>query len=677
MITGNRQTPAASHQTPVDHEAASTTCSAPQDGPASQTERNRGDSMTQRERPSLETAEAPACGPAPLAPVVFAASASPSFWEQWYAQAGPEQRQQVLELARQQGVLCSTQLPAVQPAAPQRSLIADLLAGVSVRDRIEPLEPSPLDPIDTQLDEVQHQAVARALATPDIALIQGYPGSGKTRVVAELLRQSDRLGTRVLFVAPTAAAIDRTLERLASDPSMRLLRCLGNEETPTACVSRLSLPGRLRLYDEQTLPTARRALDEARATLTARTQDGQTWDRLAELVDSQTRLAADLATLEALPADDHSLVADIERTTWQARAAYYSEESRQLDDRIAQVRRELDRLSGERKQCEVQLQSLLPLAEARQHGRWWSTAYWRSFGHGNLQPRIEEIQSQCARSAEQLDALQHESDELAQKRQQLDARREQERKQVVEAELARRQGERETRLTELRQRLIEAQTRYRSACEGMCPGTTRPDKACLDSLTSARAAWQQQLAHDEQEVALRARWLDALEQTRPALPAHLAGSARIVATPLAALPADASGFDLLVVEEADRLSEADLLALSRRARRWVLVGEPLLELPQIPSPRRAVTRARRSPGSGRRFMPTRAGSNRAGNGLTAGSSLISEPSPRRWSAGCNTSQSSTAPKSNWGSSHHPGRSRESSGSVFPPTSRLRMPARFC
>src|SRR5207237_8359487 len=33
-------------------------------------------------------------------------------------------------------------------------------------------------------------------------------------------------------------------------------------------------------------------------------------------------------------------------------------------------------------------------------------------------------------------------------------------------------------------------------------------------------------------------------------------------------------FDLRVLDEADRVTEAELLNLSRRARRWVLVGEP-------------------------------------------------------------------------------------------------------
>src|SRR5262245_16762935 len=213
MTKCNRQTPAAIEPLAREENGRA---AVPQG-----TDRNRGDSMTRRDNPSSDSADVqPARSPAPLTaplpPVVFAAC-SESFWERWYAQADPEQRQQVIELARQQGVLCSAQLPAAE--APSRQPLADLLSDPAPRARLQPLDPPPISPIDADLDEAQRLAVARALATPDVALILGHAGSGKTRVVAELLRQADRQGQRVLFVAPTAAAIDRALERLAGDPS--------------------------------------------------------------------------------------------------------------------------------------------------------------------------------------------------------------------------------------------------------------------------------------------------------------------------------------------------------------------------------------------------------------------------------------------------------------------------
>src|SRR5262249_41385238 len=34
-----------------------------------------------------------------------------------------------------------------------------------------------------------------------------------------------------------------------------------------------------------------------------------------------------------------------------------------------------------------------------------------------------------------------------------------------------------------------------------------------------------------------------------------------------------AGFDVLILEDAERISEADFLKVARRARRWVLIGE--------------------------------------------------------------------------------------------------------
>src|SRR5262249_45008464 len=94
-----------------------------------------------------------------------------------------------------------------------------------------------------------------------------------------------------------------------------------------------------------------------------------------------------------------------------------------------------------------------------------------------------------------------------------------------------------------------------------------------------------------QEVSLRQRWLDALQQAQATLPAQLAANARIVAATVTGLPGDplfgdpaaASPFDPLVIDEAHRLGEAELIALASRARRWVLVGDVAAELP-VPAP---------------------------------------------------------------------------------------------
>src|SRR5262249_10327849 len=84
---------------------------------------------------------------------------------------------------------------------------------------LEPFTPPDLDPADRRLDARQRDAVRRGLHTPDICLIQGGPGAGKSCVAAELIVQAAARGERVLLLAPSAAALDHLLTRLPRAPS--------------------------------------------------------------------------------------------------------------------------------------------------------------------------------------------------------------------------------------------------------------------------------------------------------------------------------------------------------------------------------------------------------------------------------------------------------------------------
>lgn len=62
--------------------------------------------------------------------------------------------------------------------------------------------------------EQQRHFVNVALGTPDFAVLEGPPGSGKTTVICELVSQLARAGQRVLLVASTHVAVDNVLERI-------------------------------------------------------------------------------------------------------------------------------------------------------------------------------------------------------------------------------------------------------------------------------------------------------------------------------------------------------------------------------------------------------------------------------------------------------------------------------
>lgn len=70
--------------------------------------------------------------------------------------------------------------------------------------------------------ERQREFVRKALATPDFALLEGPPGSGKTTVICEIIAQVVKGGGRVLLCAQTHEAVDNALERLMSDNTATL-----------------------------------------------------------------------------------------------------------------------------------------------------------------------------------------------------------------------------------------------------------------------------------------------------------------------------------------------------------------------------------------------------------------------------------------------------------------------
>jgi DNA polymerase III delta prime subunit len=85
------------------------------------------------------------------------------------------------------------------------------------------------DPDGKPLNELQRQAVVKALSTPHAFLLQGPPGTGKTSVISELVRQFHRRGERVLLLAQSNVAVDEVLNRVGARPGVQALRITFDE----------------------------------------------------------------------------------------------------------------------------------------------------------------------------------------------------------------------------------------------------------------------------------------------------------------------------------------------------------------------------------------------------------------------------------------------------------------
>jgi ATP-dependent RNA/DNA helicase IGHMBP2 len=90
----------------------------------------------------------------------------------------------------------------------------DLSFGLRKPESADPLVPDHLPFLNQSLNFSQKEAVAKAIAVKDVAVIHGPPGTGKTTVLVEIIRQSIGQNLFVFACAPSNTACDHLLESL-------------------------------------------------------------------------------------------------------------------------------------------------------------------------------------------------------------------------------------------------------------------------------------------------------------------------------------------------------------------------------------------------------------------------------------------------------------------------------
>ncbi|KAI9835084.1 MAG: hypothetical protein M1819_002636 [Sarea resinae] len=73
----------------------------------------------------------------------------------------------------------------------------------------------PIDFIDPSLNDSQKDAIRFAIASREVALIHGPPGTGKTHTLIELILQLLKMELRLLVCGPSNISVDNIVERLA------------------------------------------------------------------------------------------------------------------------------------------------------------------------------------------------------------------------------------------------------------------------------------------------------------------------------------------------------------------------------------------------------------------------------------------------------------------------------
>jgi len=126
------------------------------------------------------------------------------------------------------GVVYRMQREAVGQLRSGKARNPGVLAAL-VEGRVRPPGPGGQQP-GFPLNERQREAFRKALTVPDLLVVLGPPGTGKTRTITEIVRAAARAGERVIVCSQSNRAVDNVLKEL---PGELLAIRVGNTERIT------------------------------------------------------------------------------------------------------------------------------------------------------------------------------------------------------------------------------------------------------------------------------------------------------------------------------------------------------------------------------------------------------------------------------------------------------------
>jgi predicted nuclease with TOPRIM domain len=473
--------------------------------------------------------------------------------------------------------------------------LQEILAGDC--EHLEPIDVPTPNYFDQELDAGQREAVARVLGTPDVCLIEGLPGTGKSRVVAEVVLQAAQRGERILLLASSAPGIDHILDTVGNHELVCPIRCVGAAEK---AAHRFSFQERLRDLYDRPLERARVELATADTASRGYTEAEPLFARLQDMVARSVELGR-LRT--AFQQQQGRLPGEVNReaTAAESGAASSSDFSRavsriwairnevvgKLDSNLTTERGEADRLRHQLAELNPRLHQARRLVDSKRHGRWWTGDFWRAtFRSNTCVAELESLQVDVTKLQSELDTCNEEIQRLEQERQKAQQDYQTQRGQLVDQEIARRRALLEEQEAGHRTEVEQFNTQWRSVCLDLGRAGIEVGDPSADAVTTARQQWEQARQGEAERHENIRGWIKVLERQAGALPARLMECTNLVAATAESLAGDRYfgkdskvRFDLAVVQEAEALTQPQVVAIAQRARRCVLISEPMLGSP--------------------------------------------------------------------------------------------------
>ncbi len=457
---------------------------------------------------------------------------------------------------RTHGRSTTEQLSTIPVPASARSWLTRLLAGEVELPAFASAPPSTLP---NSVSETA--AIARALAAPELFVLEASDRAVREAALTALLRIAAERGERVLLLSPDPIAADRLVAALAEPRTIRVVRALADNENPHR-----SIPVVSRLISSQA-GTGRADQMKREASLAVTTLEAK-----RARLERSTGVRARLEAIERERATLGERLASLEselQTEWDAkRAASLAPVDAELANLTSQ-------LSAKRSTLETSARDRTPTQKKLGF-------FARFFGAGKpapeptvelpigVDPELQELLDREAKVRAEREAV------AAQLTAAADAER--------ANDLVARRAAIETRLAELD---VEA-VRLDASVREFQPRLTTSDDTVENGAPSKLAR-----SELERELAVARTRLQELTSAAPDLARRLLAETQVVVGTPGSLESDSvfkalktalHPFDLLVLDHAEELTEPAFEHLSTLATRTILAGEtttPTAPRPQL------------------------------------------------------------------------------------------------